>query len=49
VRAIHLGVAPEDQLLEILMAGMTMKLENGHLSSPENNKQKPPGQVSLSI
>jgi hypothetical protein len=34
VRALHFRVAPEDQLLEILVTGVAMKLKNRHLLSP---------------
>jgi hypothetical protein len=34
VGALNLGVGAEDQLFKILVAAITVKLENGHFASP---------------
>jgi hypothetical protein len=34
MRALHLRVGPEDQLLKVLVTAMAMELKNGHLTSP---------------
>jgi hypothetical protein len=36
-RALHLRVAAKDQLLEILVASLTMKLKDWHLRTPGSN------------
>jgi hypothetical protein len=45
VGAFDLGVAAEDQLFEVLVAALTMKLENRHFPSPWYGKR---GRVSES-
>ena len=39
VRALDLGVAAEDQLFEVLVAAVAVKLENGHVTSPWYGKK----------